>query len=43
MFGASDGQGGEPKSEDYATVPISSEGLGITVQAIPPYVREQLD
>ena len=38
-----DGQGGEPKSEDDATVPISTEGLGIKVQAIPPYVREQLD
>jgi serine protease Do len=36
------GQEAEPKPEDDATAPTSSEGLGIKVHAIPSFVREQL-
>jgi serine protease Do len=36
-----DGQGGEPHDDD-ATIPTSGEGLGIKVQAIPPFMRQQL-
>jgi serine protease Do len=38
----SEGQESEPKPEDDATVPVSGEGLGITVRAIPSFVRQQL-
>jgi serine protease Do len=41
VFG-SEGQDTEPKSDDDSTVPISGEGLGIKVQAIPPMARQQL-
>ena len=39
----SEGPENEPKSDDDATVPVmSSEGLGIKVQAIPSFARKQL-
>jgi serine protease Do len=39
----SDGEEAEPKPEDDATVPSSSEGLGIKVQAIPQLMRQKLN
>lgn len=41
VFGT-EGQEAEPKSDDDSAVPISGEGLGIKVQAIPPILRQQL-
>ena len=37
-----EGDEGEPRPEDDATVPSSSEGLGIKVRAIPSFLRQQL-
>jgi len=39
----SGGPEAEPKPEDDATVSVSSEGLGIKVQAIPSFARRQLE
>jgi serine protease Do len=36
------GQEGDSKPDDDATVPSSGEGLGIKVQPIPPFTRQQL-
>jgi serine protease Do len=38
-----DGQESTPHKDDDSTTPSSSEGLGITVQAIPSSVRQRLD
>jgi serine protease Do len=37
-----EGEEVEPKSDDDATVPTSSEGLGIKVHVIPSFIRQQL-
>jgi serine protease Do len=37
-----DGQESESKPDDDAETPVSSEGLGIKVQALTPFLREQL-
>jgi serine protease Do len=37
-----EGQEPQPKPDDDATVPASGEGLGIKVQSIPSFLRQQL-
>ena len=37
-----EGQEGEPKPDDDATTPSSGDGLGIKIQAISPFMRQQL-
>jgi serine protease Do len=38
-----EGENGEPKIEEDATAPSSGEALGITVRAIPSFVRQRLE